>query len=526
MHYVTVLALVVCLSFSVAAQKKVYIPKFITSTSMDLSSTASQWCYARSRETENIVVFWEAGFGTDPANASSDYRVDVTKLLKTAETSYSVYLDSLQFALKGSSVTDTYKLMIFLLYSTEWAAYGSGQDNLVGSLQVNPAAANSNTVVAHEIGHCFQYITGCDGDGGYQYGFGVNTAGGNGFWEQCAQWMAFKVYPDRQFVENDFRVYLTKNHLHIIHETPRYANYFIGDFWTFKHDKTFMGKLWRDSRSPEDPIETYKRLNTLTQSQFNDEMYEHASRLTTWDLPAIKAYGEQYIGSRAQVKMTATADTYWRIDPSVCIENYGYNSIKLNAPVQATTVTVSFKGAVGSSGFRAKNIDKGGWRFGFVALLKDGKRVYSDQGVANRANGANPEQTLVFDCPANCTKLWLIVSGAPQEHWRHAWDDNDENDEQWPYQVQFRNTNLLGEATGADVYAAKPILKQHVPVFASGVITLPELASWQILNFTGKNVASGYGVRVGVGALPPGGYIMRYSGKQVRIIIGLEKTVR
>lgn len=313
----TLFTLLLTLALPAAAQKTVYIPKFITSTGMNLNSSSSQWCYSRSKETDNIVVFWEAGFGGDPTTATGSYRVAMATLLAVAEKSYSMYLDTLKFAVRGSSVTDKYKLMIFLLYSTEWAAYGSGQDDLVGSLHVNPAAANSASVVAHETGHCFQYITGCDTDGGYQYGFGPNTQGGNGFWEQCAQWMSFKVYPEQQFTAGDFREYVKNNHLHIIHEAPRYANYFLMDYWTFKHDVTFTGKLWRDSRSPEDPVETYKRLNTLSQAQFNDEMYEHASRLTTWDLPAIKSYGEKYIDSRAQVKMSQTSDGSWLVDPSV-----------------------------------------------------------------------------------------------------------------------------------------------------------------------------------------------------------------
>lgn len=37
------------------------------------------------------------------------------------------------------------------------------------------------------------------------------------------------------------------------------------------------------------------------------------------------------------------------------------------------------------------------------------------------------------------------MSGAPTQHWRHAWDDNDMNDEQWPYKVRFSGTNLYGQ---------------------------------------------------------------------------------
>lgn len=428
------------------AQKTVYIPTFITNTGMDLNNTSSQWCYARSKQTDNIVVFWEAGFGSDPSTATGTYNVDMTTLLTTAEKSYATYIDLLKFAVKGSSVTDKYKLMIFLLYSTEWAAYGSGQDNKVGTLHVNPAAANIGNVLAHEIGHCFQYITGCDTKGGYRYGFGANASGGNGFWEQCAQWMAFKVYPSQKFTDYDFSNYIANTYRHILHEEPRYANYFVQDYWIYKRGLGALGKMWRESVSPEDPVETYKRLYSLTQTQFNDEMYEHASRLTTWDLPATKSYGANYINSRSQTKMNLI-NNFWRIDTSVCIQNYGYNCIKLNVPSTQTTVSVNFKGLAGQAGYTAINTNLGGWRYGFVALLNDGTRVYGSTNTANYSNGTNPNQQVSFTCPANCKNLWLVVSGAPQTHWRHPWDDNNATDEEWPYEVQFTNTNLLGYFT-------------------------------------------------------------------------------
>jgi hypothetical protein len=328
--------------------------------------------------------------------------------------------------------------------------------------------------------------------------------------------MAFKVYPEKQFTENDFSDYVKNNHLNILHETTRYANYFLPDFWTYRNDKSFMAKLWRDSRSPEDPVETYKRLNSVSQEQFNDEMYDHASRLTTWDLPAIKSYGENYIDRRAQVKMGLTSDNYWLVDPSVCIENYGYNSIKLNAPSQATGVTVRFQGKTGASGFRALKTDKGGWRFGFVALLKDGTRKYSEIGTAKVENGKNPDQSLAFTCPDNCSKLWLVVSGAPQEHWRHAWDDNNANDEQWPYQVQFANTNLLGQITRTESPLMKKGLATMSPIFTAGTIYLPKPSHWQIANLAGKRLMSGYGNAIDIHAVAKGGYILSYSNRHFR----------
>ncbi|MEN9353940.1 MAG: hypothetical protein RL318_1265 [Fibrobacterota bacterium] len=440
------LLLASCLAPAAYGAKQIYIPQFITRDGIDVTKPDAKWSNSRKVETDNWVIFWEPGFGADPSKATGDYKVNMEALKVVAEKSFATYVDSLKMVTKGSSLTDKYKQMIFLLYSTEWGAYGSGQDDMVGTLHVNPAAANIDNVLAHEIGHCFEYMTGADvPGGGWRYGFGANASGGNGFWEQVAQWQAFKVYPEQQFTEVDFPEYIRSNHLHILHETPRYANYFLPDYWTWKRGPHFIGKLWREARSPEDPVETYKRLNSITQEQFNDEMYEHASRLTTWDLPAIKSYGANFIDSRAQVKMTAGSDKSWTVDAAVAPENYGYNSIKLNVPTAGTIVSVNFKGKAGTTGFRSLKVDKGGWRYGFVALLKDGTRTYSTMATAKYASGANPEGKLSFTVPANCSKLWLVVSGSPQEHWRHAWDDDNTNDEQWPYQILLANTNLLGE---------------------------------------------------------------------------------
>ncbi|MBN1604150.1 MAG: hypothetical protein JW915_21245 [Chitinispirillaceae bacterium] len=514
--FVAFFLFLLAISPSISAQKTVYIPGSIKS--MNLNSSSSKYCYARSKESDNVVVFWEAGFGSDPSTASGDYRVNMATLLSVAEKAYTVYLDTLKFASKGSSVTDNYKLMIFLLYTTEWTANGSGEDEKVGSLRVNPAAANIGNVVAHEIGHCFQYITGCDTKGGYRYGLGDNGQGGNGFWEQCAQWMAFKVYPGQQFKENDFKVYLNTHHKHILHETPRYASFFIQDYWTYKYDITFTGKLWRESRSPEDPVETYKRLNSLTQAQFNDEMYEQGAHLTTWDLPDIKSYGVKYIDSRAQPKMNLTSDNFWLIDKTVCLENYGYNCIKLVAPSKAANVTVLFKGKAGASGFRVLNTNKGGWRFGFVALLADGTRKYSEMKAANVINGTNPDESLTFSCPDNCSKLWLVVSGAPQEHWKHEWDDKDDNDEQWPYQVQFKNTNLLGQKVAIVASGMKNGLFMQRHEITRTAIYLPAYVNWKIFDLAGKMVTSGNSNTIDIRNLQCGGYVLNYSDIHLKIM--------
>lgn len=509
--------LLVALSASAGfAAKTIYVPSFLANDGVNLSDCNTQFCYDRSVQTDNYVIFWEKGFGTDPSAATGDYKVDMTALKAVAEKSFATYVDSLKMVLKGSSQVDKYKQMIFLLYTTDWAAYGSGQDDKVGTLHVNPAAANIKTVLAHEIGHSFQYMTGVDVPGaGWRWGFGTGGVGGNGFWEQIAQWEAFKVYPEAQFTEYDFNEYVTSNHKHFLHETPRYANYFIGDWWSYKRGLDFMGKLWRGTKSPEDPVDTYKRLTGVAEEAFNDEMYEHASRLTTWDLPAIKSYGANSLNRRAQVKMALGSDKFWLVDSTVAPENYGYNSIQLNAPTAQAAVSVNFKGMAGSAGFRSLNVAKGGWRYGFVALLKDGTRSYSTMATAKYAGGANPEGSLSFTVPANCSKLWLVVSGSPQEHWHHAWDDTDSNDEQWPYKVQFAGTNLLGQAnpvtTGLQD-AASPAAKAFE--LRNGALELSEACERaEIVDVQGHLVKTldhaANGGRVMLEALPKGVLLVR-----------------
>jgi len=419
--------------------KQIYVPTWMMG---DIYTSTNNWSIERSKQSKNWILFWEPGFGDNPGSI-------VDECLALAEKSFNFYADSLKFITKGSSKTDTYKMIIRLRFSTEWEASGSGVDNTIGLLTLTSWALTSRggQTIAHEVGHCFQYQVHCDNNdlNGWMYGYAADASGGNGWWEQCAQWQAYKVFPTQQFSSEWFAGYMSRVHKHILHETPRYENFFIQDYWTNLRGMDMIGKLWNKSIKPEDPVETYKRLNSLTQAKFNDEMWDCAAKLTTWDIPALKVYGASTIASRPQPKLNNTGSYVWRIDSTACLENYGHNIIRLNAPTTAKTVTANFEGLAGSNGFRKNYVAYAGWRYGFVALLKDGTRVYGDIKSASMTDNAG-KSSISFDCPANCDKLWLVVSGAPSIHWRHAWDDNDANDEQWPYQVKLNNTNVYGYA--------------------------------------------------------------------------------
>jgi len=83
---------------------------------------------------------------------------------------------------------------------------------------------------------------------------------------------------------------------------------------------------------------------------------------------------------------------------------------------------------------------KAGWRYGFVAHKKNGKRVYGE--VYKNTTGSAS-----FKVPKNTEYLWLVVSGAPTEHWPVAMGRRNrtqptEREEQWPYEIKISGTTL------------------------------------------------------------------------------------
>ncbi|MBN2275536.1 MAG: DUF4859 domain-containing protein [Bacteroidales bacterium] len=421
---------------------KIYVPMELQS--MDLYSSTSTWYYGRSKQSEHFIVFWgkgydEYGMVTPTDYPNNNYKVDIDDLLEKAEEFYDMNVNTLKFITPGNSKTDQYKMMIFLLYQTDWLATGAGYDNTIGALWVSPGTCQPvGSTIAHEIGHCFQYQVYCDlgGNSGWRYGFGGN--GGNGYWEQCAQWQAYQSYPKEAFSSYNFNEYIDNCHRSTFHEWQRYANYFINYYWADKHGIDFIGKLWQQSGATEqeDPAQAYMRITGITLEQYNNEQFDYASKMVTWDLDALRDNGNAHIGAH-NCSMNKVEDDYWQVSADKCPENHGYNAIRLNVPAAGTAITANFEGMPGAPGYNAINVTSAGWRYGYVALLDNGTRIYSDMYSANSG-------TATFICPENCSNLWFVVSGAPTSYWMHPWDEDATNDEQWPYKVKFDGTNIYG----------------------------------------------------------------------------------
>ncbi|GAA4904311.1 DUF4859 domain-containing protein [Mucilaginibacter defluvii] len=409
----------------------------------DFNNPASKWAYKRSRQSEHFIVFWDAKYGANDPNAAAvpeQYRVDINDLLLKAEGFYKLNINTLKFAEvgNGKSNLDKYKMMIFLYYQDEWLATGSGYDDVIGALWISPNTVKPvGSTLAHEIGHSFQYQVRCDKGGafGFRYGFGGKP--GNGFWEQTAQWQAFQSYPEEAFSSYDFGVYMDNCHRHFHHEAQRYASYFLQTYWASKHGIEIVGRIWREALQPEDGIQAYMRLTGINNKQLNDEVYDAAAHFATWDIDAIRDIGAGYIGQQPY-EFDKLSDGSFQVKYSRCPGTTGFNIVPVKVPAGGNIIKAAFTGLANAGGYNQVDAAKAGWRYGFVALLNNGTRVYGTM-FENKSGDAN------FTVPANCSKLWFIVTGAPTTYAQHGWDDDNSNDEQWPYKIKFTNTTLLND---------------------------------------------------------------------------------
>lgn len=416
------------------AEKELYLPDSIwmVPNNNDFENPESQYSYTRMIQSDNIVLFWDKEYGNDPtSNSIENKRFNPEEALQECERFYNYYVKDLKIVEKGKSLTDKYKLLMFVFGGDEGTAYGGGEEDKVGILWTNASriTAKPYGALAHEMAHCFQYISSAD-----------NGTGPEGpIMEMSAQYMLWQVYPQWMTFENyHLEAFMKGTHFAFLHPANMYHSPYVLEYWSNKHGIEFYGELCRATQKGEDPVATYKRINALTQEQFNDEIFDASRRFITWDMKRIEDVAQQYANQHF-CKMNKTSEGWYRIASSNCPQNYGYNGIPLNVPTEGTKLEVQFKGIAGAEGYNAVKTDKAGWRYGFLASLKDGSRVYSDMFID--ANG-----TATFTVPNNTEYLWMVVSGAPTEHWPIVFNwgpkNEDELDEQWPYQIKISGTSL------------------------------------------------------------------------------------
>lgn len=423
---------------SLRTSKELYIPKQVwrVPADNDYNNSESEYCYQRSLQSDNIAIFWAKDFGENPlGNPNIALRFDVQALLTDCERFYNFYVDSLKFVEKGKSVTDKYKILFYIFSGDEGTAFGGGEEGRVGILWA-PAARVAKKpfgALAHELGHSFQYLVHANG----AWGFTSAPEGSRGqpIFEMTSQYMLWQVEPEWLTFENyHLKDFLRKTHYAFLHETNQYHSPFVLEYWSEKHGLTFVGKLWKEAQKGEDVVAAYKRLNSISQEKFNDELFDASRRFVTWDLKRVQKVAGKYANQHSTT-LNAAGNGWYEISKTNCPQNYGYNAIMLNVPAAGTKVKIDFKGIAGANGFRNISVYRAGWRYGFLAVKADGARVYGH--IFSNQNG-----TASFKVPDDTKWLWFVVMGAPTEHWEHLADSQDENDEQWPYQLRIKGTSL------------------------------------------------------------------------------------
>ncbi len=373
---------IVTISASAVAQKKIFIPEDLQG--MNLNDTASQWCYQRSSQTDNLIFFWERGFGDDlqnpPALDGHPMRFDLQNLEQRVESFYHFFRDTLKFTLPGSKA-DQYKMMVMVMYSLDGTAYGGTYDNFIGALWVAPNRIQDRKLncLAHELGHSFQLQIPADSTG--------DAWGGSGFYEMTSQWMLWQVNPDwvkdEQYHFDAFKKLTHKAYLAMdnIYHSP-----YVIQWWSDQRGKTAIGDLYRNGRRGEDPVITYKRLYGLSQQAFCDEMFRGYQHLVNFDFQHARRETRPYACT-----FTCQLDTLsggW-LRPVDLPEEYGFNAIPLPLAKRTRIEMVGDR-----------------LRYGFVGVTTDGETLYGEMN--------NPE----FRVPKGKTlsHLYLVVMGAPVEH--------------------------------------------------------------------------------------------------------------
>jgi len=502
------------------AQKTVYIPNewrnpwnpdTLLYAESDPNNTYT-WSKSRSVESDNVIVFWDKGYGSKkPSQSASAYQVDEQDLLKKCEEFFDLEINKLGFVDPVNSNLAKYKVMVLLNHTTDWVCYGGGYDYQVSALWLGPSACKPvGHSVAHEVGHSFHYMCYSEHSGHKDSdtdntGFHLPCGNGQAIWEQTAQWQAAQSYPNLMF-DQSIGVFRRSHNYAFSHEWHRYQSYWFHYYINqYYNDITTVAQVWNQpmtgqSRSnATDFNQALMKLKGLDATGLFRLYYDYAARCATWDLDACRSYGKSYIGD-FDYRCVLVGDTAYQVALASVPQASGFNVIPLNVPAAGTTVTTHFT-ALGRYSKLAKgdpaemmtgetawgkttrtayvnptNFKDRGFRLGYVALLKDGTRQYfkADSVYCDGTTQKTCEVSMTV--PENTQQMWLIVVPAPSSYVQHKWDENSSNDDMWPYRFSIEGTELGSKAI---VYVGSEIDGRDVAdVTFTYDIKLPKLDSY------------------------------------------------
>lgn len=455
----------------------------------DLKDTGERWCKSRSYETDNIICFWESGFGTDPekmidpSNTSNTF--NLKDVMKNCETILAHHIDDMNATYADGTNWGKYKMLFMLCYTTTWTAYGSGYDNTIGAMWVNPAAVGINSqatypyyTLAHEMFHAMSYQ--CNSDKPSTDLKACQDSNNGPFWERSANHAAANLYPN---VNQDMARYMYATQSHYLNTRKHYTTSFLLLNMEETYGNKVLGNIWKSNKS-EHVLQTATRLYFDDDiAKLNDFVCNTAMKNLTFDY-ASGTTGSFYKTEIGNITYNTDGDSYsywsgscepysiiqkkhrtipfavdsakrhYAIRDCQAPQDFGYNAIQIFPEQQnsdgSATFTMRFRGHTGGDSYK-----KAGWRWGFVAVQNDGTArygtVYSDT-----------DRTVIFNKLATDKEVWLVVTGAPTEfnsnHWYH-WEAGFPKYYRYPYEIRFKNAVPMG--FNADYEGSKTTGSRH-----------------------------------------------------------------
>ncbi len=470
------------------AQKKMYVPDewkhpWNPDTLLWSESDPNNrytWSKSRSVESDNVIVLWDKGYGsTLPSKSPEAFRVDEQDLLKKCEQFYDLEINRLGFVDKEKTNLNKYKVMVLLNHTRDWVCYGGGYDFEVSALWLGPSACKPvGHSVAHEVGHSFHYMCYADASGNNHNsstsigtGFHLPVGNGQAIWEQTAQWQANQSYPNEMYPQS-INVFRKSHNMAFSHEWHRYQSYWLHYYLCDKYDDiTTVAQVWRQPTiGANDFNNALMKLKGLDATGLYKLYYDYAAHCATWDMKACSPFRNNYIGD-FDYQCVQTADSTYQVALSSTPQSTGFNIIPLQVPEAGTEIVTHFTalptGANLADGDPAELMNgetqwtqtkrttyikntipsQRAFRLGYVALLKDGTRMYIQQDSLYCTTSQEVTNDVNMTVPENVDRLWLIVVPAPTRYVQHKWDENMLNDEHWPYRFRLEGTDIGNRAT-------------------------------------------------------------------------------
>ena len=438
------------------------------------------WSRSRSVESDNVVIFWDKGYGSQlPSQSPAAYRVDEQDLLNKCEAFYDLEINQLGFVDPETTNLRNYKVMVLLNHTTDWVCYGGGYDFEVSALWLGPSACQPvGHSVAHEVGHSFHYMCYADASGNKHTsssvlgtGFHLPVGNGQAIWEQTAQWQANQSYPELMFSQS-INVFRDSHNLAFSHEWHRYQSYWFLYFLCQYYDNIqTVGQVWRQPMTgAKDFNQALMALKGLDAEGLFRLYYDYAARCATWDFDACVPYRDAYIGD-LNYRCAAIGDHQYQVALSSAPQSSGFNVIPLQVPETGTEVTVHFTALPGGSPLaeadpaelmngeahlskvnrtsyiRNTISTQRAFRLGFVALMSDGTRRYFQEDSLYCKTNQEVTEDVVMTVPQGTQRLWMVVVPAPKQYVQHQWKESQTNAEHWPYRFEIEGTDISDRAT-------------------------------------------------------------------------------